>query len=133
MQSSCVPNIGANALVLAGKNAGMVNEDSIKTSAGALLRLPIGRARTSINAIQELRSFGIHVYGTSIESGTEVYETELQLPGAFVFGSEGQGLHRDIIGECDQLIRIGQKGKSDSLNVSVSVGIVLYEISRQTS
>lgn len=124
--------LGAHALVLSGKNSGYINEDAVKTSAGALFRLPVCRERTSLDVIQILDSHGIKIVGTSLR-GKESLSGHLAGPVAIIMGSEYDGLHITIENKCHQLVKIPQVGSIDSLNVSVAAGIMLYEMMIQNN
>jgi 23S rRNA (guanosine2251-2'-O)-methyltransferase len=123
--------LGAHGLVMSGKQAAVINEDAIKTSAGAILRLPICREISTIALIQALQGLGIRVIGSSLKTNTLLSAIDFKVPIAIIFGSEGDGLSREASEACDQLIKIPQVGALDSLNVSVATGIVLYECLRQ--
>ena len=71
------------------------------------------------------------IIATVLKTDEEIYNFEFPDKCALVFGSEGEGLRKNIINLCDSLVRIPMVGKIDSLNVSVSAGVFLYEILRQ--
>ena len=123
--------LGGHCLILCGKNAGMITHDSLKVSAGALTRLHVSREKNTINAIEKLRSHGLTIVGTSLNSDVQLSSVTLSAPICIVMGSENTGLHYTVESACDKLIHIPQVGKTDSLNVSVSAGVILYEILRQ--
>lgn len=119
--------LGVHAMVLSGKNSGYINEDAIKTSAGALFRLPVCREKTTLDVIQILDNHGIKIVGTSLR-GKESLSGTLSGPVAVVMGSEYEGLHITIENKCHHLVKIPQLGSIDSLNVSVAAGIMMYEM-----
>ena len=119
--------LGVHAMVLSGKNSGYINEDAVKTSAGALFRLPIRREKTTLDVIQILDDHGIKIVGTSLR-GKESLSGALSGPVAVVMGSEYDGLHITIENKCHHLVKIPQLGSIDSLNVSVAAGIMMYEM-----
>lgn len=122
--------LGAHALVLSGKHSAMITEDAIKASVGALFRIPVCREKNTIQIIQTLKTFGIAVVGSSLTT-ENVLEGNLKGPLAVILGSEYDGLHHSIEVECDRLVKIPQIGNTDSLNVSVAAGIILYETLKQ--
>lgn len=73
---------------------------------------------------------GYWVYGADMR-GKNVFEERFTLPVAVVFGNEGEGLSRLVKEKCDQLISVPMFSSIDSLNVSVSAGIVLFEVARK--
>lgn len=119
--------LGAHALVLSGKNSGYINEDAVKTSAGALFRLPVCREKTTLDVIQIMNDQGIKLVGTSLR-GKESLSGALVGPVAVIMGSEYDGLHITIENKCEHLVKIPQVGSIDSLNVSVAAGIMMYEM-----
>ena len=125
--------LGAHALILSGKNAATINHDAIKTSSGALTRMPICKEKNTIDVIQQLKSFGMKVLGTGLQRGDFISTTNLKPPVVVVLGSEQSGLHHSTLNACDQIIQIPQQGQIDSLNISVAAGIILYEIARQAN
>ena len=122
---------GCHGLILSGKASGMVTSDSIKTSAGALSRIHVCRQKNTIDTLEELRSYGIATVGTVINSESPLYNSHLPTPICLVIGSEGKGLHHSVVSKCDTVVSIPQEGPTESLNVSVAVGILLYEVARQ--
>ncbi len=119
--------LGAHAIVLSGKYVGTINEDAIKTSAGALYRIPVCKEKNSLNAIDTLNEYGIKVVGTSLKAKSPL-QGNLKGPIAVIMGSEDDGLHITIEHKCQELVKIPQVGDTDSLNVSVAAGILLYEL-----
>ncbi len=74
---------------------------------------------------------GIMLFGGDLKAGKLLHELELNQPCAFLLGSEGQGLHPALLKLTDDRFLIPQYGKTDSLNVSVSAALMLYEAIRQ--
>lgn len=122
--------LGGDAMILSGKNQGMITKDSIKTSSGALFRLSVSREKNTIDLIHKLKSHGIKVYGASNHAEKFLHDSKLQRPLAIIMGGENEGLHSSVESECDGLIQVRQSGGTESLNVSVAAGIILYEIGR---
>ena len=123
--------LGAHALVVEGKNIAPVNAEAIKTSAGALTTLPVCRTHSLVNAIEQLKLYGIKVISTDVNRGKAVDQLELTVPLAVIMGSEGKGVRKALLDRADECLIIPQTGKTDSLNVSVASGIIFYEVSRQ--
>ena len=124
--------LGGHILILSGANAGMITHESIKASAGALTRLLVVRAKNTLSTIQALSAYGISSTALSLSDiARPLHKSALLSPLCIVMGSEGEGLHRSVEEACDHVVTISQPGKTDSLNVSVATGIVLYELQRQ--
>ena len=123
--------MGVHAIVIPEKNAARINHEAMKSSAGALLHIPLCREENLKATVLKLRNFGLAIAGVT-EKGVEApYSTDLKGPLAIVMGSEEDGISDDIIRQCDHLVQIPMQGKINSLNVSVATGVVLYEVSKQ--
>ncbi|MBN2651647.1 MAG: 23S rRNA (guanosine(2251)-2'-O)-methyltransferase RlmB [Spirochaetales bacterium] len=101
-----------------------------KTSAGAVNWVNISRVPNLVASIEQLKKAGYWVYGADMD-GEDVSKADITGKTAIVLGREGEGLHKLTADTCDSLIKIPTSGKIDSLNVSVSAGILLYEYNRQ--
>ncbi len=122
---------GVHALVVGRKNSAQINADALKTSAGALTRLLVCREQSIPVAMERLKMSGIRVLATELRAERYVYEEPLNRPVALVVGSEGQGIGSETRRSADGSVRIPQVGTMDSFNVSVTAGILLYEVMRQ--
>lgn len=124
---------GVDAIIIPDKGSVSVTGDAIKTSAGALHRLPVCRVDSISRSIRLLQENGIKVV-TASEKASKVYTDEALVPPlAIVMGSEEFGPSDDTIRLSDTLTRIPQVGAIGSLNVSVAAGIMIYEVLRQSS
>lgn len=125
--------MGAQAIIIPDKGVGALNEDAILTSAGALEKLSICRVNSLHKAIDDLHLNGIRVYATVMNGPLAIADVNWSEPAAFILGGEEKGVQASLIKQCDGEIRIPMTGDFDSLNVSVSAGIVLYEAMKQRS
>lgn len=124
----------ADALVITSKKSAALGGDAVKSSAGAILKIPICREKNMISTIDKLRNNGISIYSTALSPQAEsIHKADLTVPLAVVMGGEGEGVTLETIRASDKLLIIPQVAEFDSLNVSVAAGIVLYEINRQRS
>ncbi|MEM9921614.1 MAG: 23S rRNA (guanosine(2251)-2'-O)-methyltransferase RlmB [Bacteroidota bacterium] len=123
--------LGAHALVVASKSAAPINAESVKTSAGALTRIPVCRVPSLGLAIQQLQMSGLMVLASDLQAEKQLFELELGGPTAILLGSEGAGVQATLLRKADERFIIPQRGETDSLNVSVAAGVILYEILRQ--
>ena len=121
---------GAHALVIPRKGAARINADALKTSAGALAHLPVCREDSLNNAVDFLQLSGIQVFASDLKGEKILHELDLTAPTAIVLGSEDEGVSHSILKKSERFI-IPQKGKTDSYNVSVAAGMMLYEVLRQ--
>ena len=122
---------GAQGIILPTSHAASLNEDAIKTSAGALRKILLCRTPSVQQAMDVLRLNGIQVLGTQMKGSVPVYESDLTIPSVIVMGAEDTGISKEVLKRADQLIRIPMVNNFDSLNVSVAAGMILYEALRQ--
>ena len=122
---------GANALLIQSRGNALIGGDAMKTSSGALNLLPVCRVENLKTTIYFLKSSGIKVIGCTEKTDKILYNTSLDGPLAIILGSEEDGISKEYLKLCDMLVKIPMKGKIESLNVSVSTGIILYEVLRQ--
>lgn len=124
---------GVTCLIVPDEGSAAINEDAVKTSAGALLRLPICKVKNIKTILNYLKQSGIKIFAAT-EKATNVYTKEnYNLPCAIVMGAEDKGISKDALKLSDALITIPIKGNIESLNVSVAAGVIIYEVVRQRS
>ena len=122
---------GVDAIVIPERNSVSVNGDAVKTSAGALLHIPVCRERSISGALKFLRDNGYMTVGAT-EKGTESYtDPDYSVPTAIVMGAEDHGISDESLRLCDHLAAIPLIGNIGSLNVSVAAGVMMYEVVRQ--
>lgn len=92
--------------------------------------MKIARVNNINETIKYLKEEGIWICGTDMETNTDYDKQDYNMPIAIVIGSEGTGMSRLTKENCDFLVKIPMKGKINSLNASVSAGIVMYEVVR---
>lgn len=124
---------GVHALVIPQRNVAPINEDAIKTSSGALMRMPVCRAKNLKDVISDLKNFGVKVVGVTEKGTTSLYDSDVAGPLAFIMGAEDVGISDELLRLSDELAFIPMSGVTASLNVSVACGIALYEGVRQRS
>jgi len=122
---------GADAVIVPQKGSAQINEETMKTSAGALNLLPICREKSLGETLQFLKASGLQAIACTEKSDTKYNDVDLSLPTVFIMGSEGAGISAELLKLSDKQVRIPLLGKIDSLNVSVSTGIFLFEAVRQ--
>ena len=122
---------GVDAIVIPARGSVTVNADAVKTSAGALLKIPVCKENSLTEAIHFLKNSGVKVIAAT-ERAAQVYtEVDYTGPVAIVMGSEDVGVSNDNLRICDELVKIPQFGTIGSLNVSVAAGVLIYESIRQ--
>jgi 23S rRNA (guanosine2251-2'-O)-methyltransferase len=123
---------GADAVLIPERRAAGLTDTVAKASAGAIEYVPLVRIGNVGQTIDKLKKSGYWSYGLD-ERGSERYDdVDFGTPTVFVFGGEGKGLHQHVREHCDQLVRIPMAGEIASLNVSVAVGVTLFEWRRRT-
>jgi 23S rRNA (guanosine2251-2'-O)-methyltransferase len=122
---------GVTAVVVPKDRAVGVTPTVRRASAGAADRVPIVSATNLARALRHLKDAGVWLVGLAGDAPQSLYALDLQGPTAIVLGSEGEGLRRLTRQNCDFLARIPMRGDIDSLNVSVTAGIALFEALRQ--
>jgi 23S rRNA (guanosine2251-2'-O)-methyltransferase len=118
---------GAQALIIPDKGIAALNEEALKSSAGALEKIHICRVNSLLKAVDSLHLNGILAFASSMHSNKKVYELPLDLPCCVMMGSEDKGFQPYLNKAADQLFTIPMAGDFDSFNVSVAAGIILYE------
>lgn len=122
---------GAQAIIIPDKGVGALNEDAVKTSAGALEQIQVCRVNSLMKAVDELHLNGIKVYASEMTAKTLVFDLDLKEPAAIVMGSEDKGVYPALMRICDEQFKIPMPGAFESLNVSVAAGMILYEAMKQ--
>jgi 23S rRNA (guanosine2251-2'-O)-methyltransferase len=118
---------GAQALVIPDKGIAALNEEALKSSAGALEKIHICRVNSLLKAVDTLHLNGILAFASSMQQERKVFELPFELPCCIMMGSEDKGLQPYLNKAADQLFTIPMAGDFNSFNVSVAAGIILYE------
>ncbi len=123
---------GVDGIIITQRNTAPLNETVEKTSAGAISHMKISQVSNLFQAMELLKDNGFWIYGSSLGKNSQNY-SELNYKGAvaIVVGNEEKGIRKRVAENCDHLIQIPMLGKTQSLNVSVATGIILYEVVRQ--
>ena len=122
---------GVHGIIIPKRRAACVNSTVNKVSAGAVQHMKIARVTNISDSIEKLKEARLWICGTDINTDTYYNEQDLTGPLGIVIGNEGSGISEKVKKNCDFLVKIPMKGKVNSLNASVSAGIVIYEALRQ--
>jgi 23S rRNA (guanosine2251-2'-O)-methyltransferase len=123
---------GAGAGVLIPRHrAAEVTGSVVKASAGATEHAAVAQVRNLADFLKDAKNAGFWVYGATAGAENSYTGQDYHYPTVFVVGSEGEGLGRRVISLCDVMVSLPLLGKMESLNVSVSAGVLLYEAVRQ--
>ena len=122
---------GASGIILPVRESAPITSTAVKTSAGAINHIKISKVNNLAYALEKCKDEGFWIAGTDMDSDKNYTDKIYDSPLIIVIGSEGKGLKPVIRKNCDFLVRIPMKGKIESLNASVSAGIILFERLRQ--
>lgn len=122
---------GVNGIVIAGRGSVSVGADAVKTSAGALMSLPVCRENSLPSAVKFLRESGFKVVAVSEKADANYTLADYTGPVALVMGAEDVGISPAVMDLCDTRVSIPMFGHIGSLNVSVAAGVMMYEVVRQ--
>lgn len=122
---------GVDAIVIPDHGSVSVGGDAVKTSAGALMTLPVCREHSILHAVRYLKNSGFKVVAVSEKADINYTMASYTEPTALVMGAEDVGINPDVIRECDTFVSIPMFGNIGSLNVSVAAGVLIYEVVRQ--
>ncbi|WP_066758470.1 23S rRNA (guanosine(2251)-2'-O)-methyltransferase RlmB [Crocinitomix algicola] len=123
--------VGVHAIIIPNKDSVSVTGDAVKTSAGALNKIPVCKVQDLNSVIHYLKESGVQIAASTEKTDKPLYEADFTVPLAIVMGSEEDGVSMKILAEADIKAKIPMTGTIDSLNVAVSAGIMMYEASRQ--
>lgn len=122
---------GVDAIVIPAKGSVTINADSVKTSAGALMNIPVCRSMSLVSTIRYIKQSGIQIIAASEKAEMRYTSTDLTIPTAIVMGAEDKGVSTPVMALVDTTMSLPQYGTISSLNVSVAAGIIIYEALRQ--
>jgi len=122
---------GIHGIIIPEKGMARIGADAIKTSAGALHHVPVCKSNNLLRTIQYLKDSGIQIVAAT-EKADKIYtQGNFKTPVAIVMGSEESGISQSILNIADQQLKIPLFGNIESLNVSVSAALMMYEAIRQ--
>jgi 23S rRNA (guanosine2251-2'-O)-methyltransferase len=124
---------GVHAVIAPKDRAVGITATVEKVACGAAETVPYITVTNLARTLRELKEQGIWVVGAAGEAKQDLHGFKHTGPLAIVLGAEGEGLRRLTMETCDELVRIPMLGSVESLNVSVSTGIFLFEARRQRS
>jgi 23S rRNA (guanosine2251-2'-O)-methyltransferase len=123
--------MGVDAILVPAKESAQINEDALKTSAGALNKISVCRSFDLATTMDYLRFSGLRSIYTHQEAEKYLYEVDLKGPLVIIMGSEEKGVSGQLIKLSDEGVNIPMAGTIESLNVSVAAGMILYEALKQ--
>lgn len=124
---------GADAIIIAERGSARITPQSIKASAGALMRVPIVRLPTIREGLFYLKQSGFKIISAGERGRESLYDISFKEPTAVVLGSEEKGVSRSVLQLSDSSFKIPMAGEIASLNVSAAAAVILFEALRQKS
>ena len=123
---------GVDAIILGENCVDMYNPKVIRSTMGAIYRVPFVYVESLRAAMDELKEAGIILYAATLSRTAKEYDFyDYRKPTAFVIGNEGNGLMEDTVAKASADIFIPMEGHGESLNASMAAGILMYEAARQ--
>ena len=122
---------GVSGIIIQKKGGAPVNGDTIKTSAGAIFKIPICKVDHIKDAVFHMQASGIKVIAATEKTDQTLYDVSFKEPCAIIMGSEGRGINPSVLNVADEKAKLPILGEIESLNVSVACGAFLYEAVRQ--
>ena len=119
---------GVHAIVIPSKDSALITNDAVKTSAGALFKIPVCKVTSLTSALDFLKVCGLKVYACTEKSETLINKLETTGPKALIMGSEEDGVDLQLIKASDVNFKIPMTGSIASLNVSVACGIAIHKL-----
>ena len=118
--------VGAHGVIVPERRAVGLTPAAVKASAGGIEHIKVARVTNLTNEIKKLKSLGIWLYGADAD-GENFRQVDFSGPCALVIGSEGDGISRLVLEQCDHVVSIPMKNPAmESLNASVAAGILMY-------
>ena len=122
---------GVDGIIVQKTGGAPVNGDTIKTSAGAVFKVPICKVDHIKDAMFYMQASGIKVIAATEKTDNTVFDVSFKEPCAIIMGSEGRGINPSVLKLVDEKAKLPLLGEIESLNVSVACGAFLYEVVRQ--
>ncbi len=122
---------GVDAVIIQKSGGAPVSGDTVKTSAGAVFKIPICKVEHIKDAIFYMQGSGISTLAATEKTQTNLFSLDLKKPLAVIMGSEEKGVSKSVLNLVDEKAALPLLGEINSLNVSVACGAILYEVVRQ--
>ena len=120
-----------DAIIIPEKGSAQISGDAVKTSAGALLKIPVCRVKNLSETIKYLQQSGIQLVAATEKAKDFYYKVDFSIPTAILLGAEDRGVNMEYLRVADQMVKIPILGEIESLNVSVAASILMYEAVKQ--
>ena len=125
--------LGFNGIVIPAKGGATVTSDAMKTSAGALMNIPVCRVDSLKKSIDFMTESGLKLVACTEKTDDTIYDFDYAGPIGIIMGNEETGVSNDLINRSQIVAKIPMTGETSSMNVSVAAGILMYEVVRKGS
>lgn len=122
---------GVSALIVPDHGSAAMNEDAVKTSSGALLRLPVCREQNLKTVVNLAKQYGCQVVASTEKGAVHYREVDFRQPTLLIMGNEETGISPELLKMSDVRAKLPIVGEVQSLNVSVAAGVMMYEALEQ--
>ena len=122
---------GVDAIIIPEKESALITSEAVKSSAGAINYVPICKVKSLKKVAQNLKDSGLKIIACTEKSEVDIYSINYKGPICIILGSEKNGISQNLIDISHEKVKIPMLGKIDSLNVSSSSAVILYELIRQ--
>ena len=122
---------GVDGIIIPKSGSAPLNGDAIKTSAGAVFKVPISKVDHTKDALFMLKAYNIKVIASTEKANQNIYDISFKGPCAIIMGAEDKGITPSVLKLTDVKAKLPMAGGIASLNVSVACGAILYEVVRQ--
>ncbi len=122
---------GAEAVIFCDGSVDVFNPKTVRASAGSMFHVPIVAGGAPDEVLSELANLGVRRLGTVAHGGTPYDEVDLSSPVALVMGNEANGIPEDLLQYIDEFVTIPMAGRAESLNVSMSLSVLCFEVLRR--
>ncbi|OFX71763.1 MAG: 23S rRNA (guanosine(2251)-2'-O)-methyltransferase RlmB [Bacteroidetes bacterium GWE2_29_8] len=123
--------VGIDAVIIPSRGSALISGDAVKTSSGALMKVPVCKSDNLLQTVKYLQNSGISIVACTEKASEPLFKAELNNPIAVIVGSEYEGISPDLLKVADRLVEIPLYGTIESLNVSVAASVIMYEVVRQ--
>ena len=124
---------GVHGILIPQKGGAPLSGDAVKTSAGALLKIPVSKSSSLIETLKYVKDSGVQVISCSEKGADSIYDADFSVPTVIVMGGEDEGISNGILKISDRIVQIPMHGTINSLNVSVAGAVIMFEAARQKS
>ena len=121
---------GVKGIIFPKRRGVTITPSVVKASSGSIFHVPMYEIGSTLSGIENLKKKGFWIVTLDMKGKYVLGEVDIPFPVVLVVGGEGKGAGKKVIEKSDMVVKIPMRGKLNSLNASVSLGIALFEISK---